>query len=717
MANVYRRKRRWDDRDGPSRVPASVAWRLRQGLNSRLPETIAHQTGRKRHWEDRDGPSLVPASVAWRFREGLNSRSPETIAHQIGRNRHWEERDGPSRVPALIAWRFREDLNLRPLETLAHQIGRNPHWQETDGPYRFPALVAWRFREDLNWRWPKTIARQIGRNQHWQERDGPSRVPASVAWQFREDLNWWSPKTIAHQIGRNQHWQERDGPCRVPASVAWRFREDLNSRSPEIIAHQIGRNQHWVERDGPSHVPALVPGRFRKGINSRLPKRIAHQIGRNQHWEERDGPSRVPASVPWRFRKGIDSRLPKRIAHQIRRNHHWEERDGPSRAPALVARQFRKRLNSRAPKPIAHQSGRIEYANKAISRWLAVGLDDDGDHLPSGFFLRPVSVEAIEWQQGEKPLALAKSCTVNEDDETGQDHMKKPWVHIAETVMQDLVCSFKALRSEIKDQSLDGIKPTLIARFGKIHFRGSRSFPVENCGDMVTRASLTRLKKSFYSNLPSSYMENVTHKVIPEIGLSFEDEKDIYHVKLCDKSRPGETICCKCSVIKDEQQLELYKVELGQMRHMVVDVSCLNKDLDMRLMLRAKRLFASISESEKNSITDLITSAVLDSSVKGGLRWPLTKAFSGNRYSVVGAWHTISKTYNNASMRLKVKHADRFDFRDSHGEVAEEITLKLNGITTELHGQSLGTDSICDMLKDAVKMMWDHFLSCGNMVI
>jgi len=59
-----------------------------------------------------------------------------------------------------------------------------------------------------------------------------------------------------------------------------------------------------------------------------------------------------------------------------------------------------------------------------------------------------------------------------EDDERGRDHRKEPWVHIAETMMQYLVCSFKALRSEIKDQNLDGIKPTMIARFGKIIFRG-----------------------------------------------------------------------------------------------------------------------------------------------------------------------------------------------------------------------------------------------------
>jgi len=93
-------------------------------------------------------------------------------------------------------------------------------------------------------------------------------------------------------------------------------------------------------------------------------------------------------------------------------------------------------------------------------------------------------------------------------------------------------------------------------------------------------------------------------------------------------------------------------------------------------------------ENEKNSIRDLVTSAVLDSSVKGGLRWPLEKASSGDRYSVIGVWHTISSTYRNSLMRLKVRHAERFNLRSSQEEVSEEITLKLNGMTSELHVSS-----------------------------
>ncbi|XP_030520814.1 uncharacterized protein LOC115734257 [Rhodamnia argentea] len=397
-----------------------------------------------------------------------------------------------------------------------------------------------------------------------------------------------------------------------------------------------------------------------------------------------------------------------------------KESVSPSPVPASLSQQFKKGLSFRSPENNAHQSGKIANANTTIYRWLTVGLDFDGDHLPCGVFLKPVSVEAIAPISGEKLLsllALGKSRMVNEEDETGQDHWKKPWEHIAETVMQDLVSSFEVVRSEIKGPSFVRIKPMLVARFGKNLFRGTPPFPVEACGDIVTENSLKQRKKLFYTNLPSSFVEDVTQRIITEIGLSFEDEKDRYIVLLSDKSRPDVTITCKCNVIKADQRLELYKVELNPVRRLVVDVSCLNKDLDMRLMLFNKRILTAIDENAKNSISDLITSAVLDSNVKGGLRWPLGKASSGDRYSVVGMWHTISKRYKNSSMKLEARHADRFEFGNSHGEVTEEVELYLKGIISELHGQSVGTDSISDMLKDAVKMMWEHFLSCGYPVV
>ena len=70
--------------------------------------------------------------------------------------------------------------------------------------------------------------------------------------------------------------------------------------------------------------------------------------------------------------------------------------------------------------------------------------------------------------------------------------------------------------------------------------------------------------------------------------------------------------------------------------------------------------------------------------MKGGLRWPLGKKSSGDRYNVVGVWHTKAKSYTNSLVRLRVRDADRFDFITSAGEVTREITLKMTGVVSQL---------------------------------
>ena len=89
-----------------------------------------------------------------------------------------------------------------------------------------------------------------------------------------------------------------------------------------------------------------------------------------------------------------------------------------------------------------------------------------------------------------------------------------------------------------------------------------------------------------------------------------------------------------------------------------------------------------------NSLRDLINSAVLDSDMKGGLRWPLGKASSGGRYSFIGTWHTVTKAYIGSSFSLHVRDADRFDFKSGSGEATREIYLKLKRIVSEIKASS-----------------------------
>nr|GMC91267.1 DNA ligase [Ipomoea batatas]GME19159.1 DNA ligase [Ipomoea batatas] len=370
-----------------------------------------------------------------------------------------------------------------------------------------------------------------------------------------------------------------------------------------------------------------------------------------------------------------------------------------SPAPELLIPQFQRNLNLRDRKSTGRSDrkgkdlgagSKIIYADSAISKWFSVGLlDSDNEDESSSFSaltsLEPVSVEFLERKFGEKPLALVLKEDAGERETVFVD---KPWVCVAENVKRDLLSSFRRVKNEMVENAREEVKPSLVARVGRILFHGNPSSLECVRRNLLTESSLRTLKKSFYTNVPPTYMEHVTDKIVQEIGLNFEEDKEIYHVK----------------------------IELNQVRHMVEDISCLGKSLDLRLMLCTKRIMIALTDDEIDGIKALISSAVLDSDVKGGLRWPLGKNSSGDRYSIVGVWHTTAKTYRSSSIRLKVRHADRFDFRTSSGEVAREVTLKLHGIVSQIQDETCENDPVFQMLGDNIKLIWDHFLCSGSCI-
>ncbi|KAL9381940.1 hypothetical protein Peur_024975 [Populus x canadensis] len=373
--------------------------------------------------------------------------------------------------------------------------------------------------------------------------------------------------------------------------------------------------------------------------------------------------------------------------------------------------QFQRKMNLRASTSRKDKSGKIVYADHAISKWFAVGLDDDGQ-FPPYIHLEPISLEYVERKIGEKPLVLVNSIVTEEDSKLVRNCSRSPWEIIAENVQQELLSCFEILRNEMDDQGSEKVKPTLVARLGKFIFQGNHSMGLESVNKMqVEETILRQLNRSLYTDIPSSYMENILYGVVPAIGIDFLEEKDVYTVKLSDNTRPDATVSCKCTVMENKK-LHLYKVELNQVRQMVIDVSCLDKNLDLRLMLCSRKILTALTDEEMNSLRDLINSAVLDSDMKGGLRWPLGEASSGGRYSVIGAWHSVTKAYKNSSFRLKARDADRYDFRTGTGETTREIYLKLKRIVSEMQEPGTESDSISKMLEDSLRLIWDQFLCC-----
>ncbi|XP_044466607.1 uncharacterized protein LOC123196618 isoform X1 [Mangifera indica] len=386
---------------------------------------------------------------------------------------------------------------------------------------------------------------------------------------------------------------------------------------------------------------------------------------------------------------------------------HSKDSDRPSPTPELLAPQFKRNLNLRSSR---HE--KIVYADQSINRWLSAGLDDN-HQFPASAYLEPI-LEPIERFIGEKSLVLVNNHAAKGDDEVGGNISRRPWEFVAENVWPDLLTSFDNLRNKIECKELEKVKLKLVARFGKILFRGTNSVNIEKVKKHpVTETTLKQLRRTFYTNVPTSYMENIIHGVVPKIGVDFKADNDVYHIKVVDSTRPKSIISCKCRV-KEDKTFELYKIELSPIRQMATDISCVDKNLDLRLMLCFKSIVTDLTDEEMQSLKNLINSAVLDPGVKGGLRWPLGKSNSGDRYHVSGVWHTEIKLYESTSLKLKVRHADRFSFESSTGESAVEITLKLKRLASDILERKVDTDTIYNMFKDTLGLIWDHFLSCEH---
>ncbi|KAL8051881.1 hypothetical protein ABFX02_06G177200 [Erythranthe guttata] len=346
----------------------------------------------------------------------------------------------------------------------------------------------------------------------------------------------------------------------------------------------------------------------------------------------------------------------------------------PAPPPESAIPRFQRNLNLVSK----NNPKKIVYAENAISKWFVVGLSDES-RVSELTRLEPVDVESVDRKSGEKPLALVLKENVDKASELSEN----PWISVSETVKHDLFSSFRQVK-EMTGNEFGEIKPTLVLRFGKIHFHGNRSYTRESMkGSSPHGGTLKQLHKSFYTSLPPSYVEYITSNVVPKLDFEFE-EKELYHVKLSDNTQPDSTISCKCAVSKDTNELELCKIELNRVRHLVVDMSCPDKNLDLRLMLCTKRILSALTDEEVEKIKGLINSARLDSEVKGGLRWSFGNQSSGDRYSVIGVWHTNAKIFRNSCTRLKVRVADRFDFTSSSGEVSNEVSLKMPEIVSLL---------------------------------
>ncbi|KAI3996812.1 hypothetical protein MKX01_041112 [Papaver californicum] len=215
---------------------------------------------------------------------------------------------------------------------------------------------------------------------------------------------------------------------------------------------------------------------------------------------------------------------------------------------------------------------------------------------------------------------------------------------------------------------------------------------------------------------------SVAEQILPHL-LAFQNKsvegrsKEFEEGKMCFVARFGKilfhtpnSLSCKCTAT-GVGGLELQKIETNNVRHVIVDIACVEKDLDLRLMLSTRKIVTEPTDEEKHDLEKLIKSAVVDRNEKGGMRFPLGNESIEGRYRVVGMGQMTSRAYKNPSIRVKLNEADRYDFITSTAEVTNHVVLKMTSISEKLKDDNLEAHQLAKMLEGNMNIIWNHFLS------
>ncbi|XP_058103282.1 uncharacterized protein LOC131246853 [Magnolia sinica] len=351
-----------------------------------------------------------------------------------------------------------------------------------------------------------------------------------------------------------------------------------------------------------------------------------------------------------------------------------------------------------------------------ISKIWAVGLTDDGC-FPTLVRLESVSCETFECKKRERPKVLVHDHPSRDVNKTSPSSTKSPWLFIAEKIQQDLHTSFQDVMNEMGSQKFGEVKPSFVARIGKVYFHGSPSISLDTIWKSLVaeNSSQNKVKKTFCTNVPDVYVEAVERMLVPKTRFGNVSRKEHYNVKVLDKL--GATISCKCSPTEDGGKLELHKVESITARHLIADILCLDKDFDLRLMLATRKTFGKLHDDVDRAVRELIKSAKIDPNAKGGLSWPPGKESFGDRFSVSAVWHTKFKVFKGPTMTVKLRDADRFDFKSSTVQVTKEVIVKMTEIARQLRDGGAESGAVDEMLQETLKFLWDQLLNhdCSSM--
>ncbi|TXG66225.1 hypothetical protein EZV62_007500 [Acer yangbiense] len=328
---------------------------------------------------------------------------------------------------------------------------------------------------------------------------------------------------------------------------------------------------------------------------------------------------------------------------------HSKDSEMPSPIPERLVPQFSRQVNLKS-------SSNANARNvSSVRSMYIVGLDAD-NQFPSSVHLEPTSVEYFKQRMFKNPpfVLVNSHPATKEIDEEGEAILSTPMETISSTPWESVAVD---------------IWPKLLSAFEIVR----DMLESNNELDEVKPAMVARFGKILFH---------------PNASLSSES---------LIKDRVAETTLrqMKTTFYTNTPSLYMENIISGVAPKIGFD---LEEDKDM----------FHIVDDEMHGIRNIINSAIIDPEVKGGLRWPYGKACSGDRFAVVEIWHTIAKKYKSRSLSLMNMILFVFTLLLLlHATMYPHVLINFS---FKFQEEKVETDSIFEMFKDNLKMIWVHFL-------
>ncbi|CAM6101200.1 unnamed protein product [Calypogeia fissa] len=237
------------------------------------------------------------------------------------------------------------------------------------------------------------------------------------------------------------------------------------------------------------------------------------------------------------------------------------------------------------------------------------------------------------------------------------------------------------VRSYLESRFWMGVKPRLWLRFGTMlfHSRQNRSnlefhkpFDAEGLEKALHGPKYENsVLKTFDASVSHDYFRKI-RALVADNGLEVPESKEKFIIQVVDATQPQISLICTCKrrLMVDGLRLTLCKVWIEPLRHMVADIACMEKELDLRLILTTRQEF----KGDMSALQTIVDKAVYNVKAEGGLSWPIGSTSLGP-YTVTGTSHVIQTNIKFHGFKWKLRHANRTALNATSGRFSYEIDV------------------------------------------